>query len=497
MKTTRLLLIICLFANTLSIAAQENPEKPEKIEKGWEFIDAQEFREAVSLMNDYMKQDSVNAEAYHLRGNAYFDLELYDSALIDYLNAIRVDSLYSSAYYNVANTLEIQEDYAKAESYFEQYMAMAPGDADGYLRLAIIKSYLSKPTKDLLVKTLELDSQNITALYYLSMEYLREADYEASIELAEKGKVWYPQQPAFAQVSGLNHYEMGEYQKAAKDFDFVLSLDPVDFSALDMKVRIELLLKTPKELYTKEKDEIRFVPANGNTLLDWVNRQDVQESQYDFEQIKSLMMAGESLSIDQYLYFYVKQKDQPDYGPYYSGVRKTLSDQYNKEEYEKMAEMAPTLYDESPVNIDALYKVSIAFYELKQIEDLHRYYKTYLGLVQSILTLGDGLSAEEALMVMSTSDEYSILGYLGEQNLMQSLIHDNGHSYDALTVKKGDEEDESDEDVSYYFNIDLPFNSLSKSFDSGPKERSKKEKRKEKKKKRKDKRKKSTDESNG
>ena len=335
MKTTRLLLIICLFANTLSIAAQENPEKPEKIEKGWEFIDAQEFREAVSLMNDYMKQDSVNAEAYHLRGNAYFDLELYDSALIDYLNAIRVDSLYSSAYYNVANTLEIQEDYAKAESYFEQYMAMAPGDADGYLRLAIIKSYLSKPTKDLLVKTLELDSQNITALYYLSMEYLREADYEASIELAEKGKVWYPQQPAFAQVSGLNHYEMGEYQKAAKDFDFVLSLDPVDFSALDMKVRIELLLKTPKELYTKEKDEIRFVPANGNTLLDWVNRQDVQESQYDFEQIKSLMMAGESLSIDQYLYFYVKQKDQPDYGPYYSGVRKTLSDQYNKEEYEK------------------------------------------------------------------------------------------------------------------------------------------------------------------
>ncbi|MFI4934857.1 MAG: DUF4919 domain-containing protein [Caulobacterales bacterium] len=72
-----------------------------------------------------------------------------------------------------------------------------------------------------------------------------------------------------------------------------------------------------------------------------------------------------------------------------------------------------------------------------------------MGLITSIETTGDGLSAAHAMTVITVDEEYSVLRALNRPPLRQALVRDGGHSYDVMTTK-GDKGGE----VTYFFLID-------------------------------------------
>lgn len=483
----RLLVSLAALILSCPLLAQEGSDP---LDAAQALYENSQFQEAIEAIDAFVAKDSLNPRAYKIRGNSYYDLKDLDKALADYLKSIEVDPEYADGHYNAGNTYEVMEDFTNAALYFQNYVALQPQDVDGYFRLAYAKTLLGEPVSDLYQTAYNLDSQNVAAVYYLAMDYYAQNEHDKSMALIEKGKVMAPQEMAFVMGSGLNHLSMEAYREAYEDFSFAVSIEPLNVNALAMKVSSSLLSSTSSEFWEmNEGIQVRFIPANGNTQAQWV---DNGGETYDLDQLSSQISQGQLLTIDQYLYYYAKQKDHPGYSPYGIGLTSQISELMKAEKYAEVADMGKDVFTRGYVSLRNLDRIAQACYAEQRIEEFTLIYQHYEALMQSILTLGDGLSAKDALFVMSTSDEYAILNYLEMGNSSQSLINEDGHSYDRLEAVNA-----AEEKTSYYFNIDIPFRSLSSSFgqddtpedeeaeadEKGKKKRKKKRKDKKKKKK--------------
>lgn len=127
----------------------------------------------------------------------------------------------------------------------------------------------------------------------------------------------------------------------------------------------------------------------------------------------------------------------------------------NGKDFKKAIENADVVLENNYADMDAHFCKYIAHRELgdpKQA-DFHRH--VFDGLIKSILNSGDGKTKETAYVVVSVHEEYVVLRVLGLQPQGQSLLHDQGHSYDVMKTK----DRQSGEVVTLYFNADIPFKS--------------------------------------
>ncbi len=89
---------------------------------------------------------------------------------------------------------------------------------------------------------------------------------------------------------------------------------------------------------------------------------------------------------------------------------------------------------------------------MDELEKSLVFFNKYYMLIETILSSGDGLSPETAMVVLNTSDEYSVINAIGFQAEMQSLTRINGKNYDIIKLFENDYNIEE-----LYFDIDLFF----------------------------------------
>ncbi len=80
------------------------------------------------------------------------------------------------------------------------------------------------------------------------------------------------------------------------------------------------------------------------------------------------------------------------------------------------------------------------------------------GLMASILASGDGKTPKTAFVVVTISEEYDVLTALRLKPTLQSLVQDDGHSYDKQDAKSA-----TGETATLFFQIDRPMEWLSRS----------------------------------
>jgi len=131
----------------------------------------------------------------------------------------------------------------------------------------------------------------------------------------------------------------------------------------------------------------------------------------------------------------------------------SMSDALNKKDYPAALKDAEAVLDSDYVNIDAHYVALLANREMGAADKAEFHRAVFRGLINSILNSGDGLSMEKAWVVINVHEEYVILRVLGFKPSQQSLVNQNGHSYDVMKVKKADD----GTDQTFYFNVDIPF----------------------------------------
>lgn len=151
-----------------------------------------------------------------------------------------------------------------------------------------------------------------------------------------------------------------------------------------------------------------------------------------------------------------------DYNPYDGDYepRKAMYEAMKEKEHEKALKYARSILDKNYVDIDAHLICKSAYQKMNNSERYNFHQFVENGLINSILSSGDGKSPETAYLVINVKEEYAILNFLGFKLKRQSLRELNGHSYDEMEVIN----EETGETSVLYFNVDIPFGWLKRRF---------------------------------
>lgn len=133
---------------------------------------------------------------------------------------------------------------------------------------------------------------------------------------------------------------------------------------------------------------------------------------------------------------------------------KEMIQSINAKDFKKAIKNADVVLQNDYSDMNAHFAEYIAYRELGDGKQADFHHSVFDRLVNSILKSGDGRSKESAYVVVSVDEEYVVMRVLGLRLKNQSLVRDNGHSYDVLQT----EGVKSGEKAELYFNVDLPMN---------------------------------------
>jgi len=136
-----------------------------------------------------------------------------------------------------------------------------------------------------------------------------------------------------------------------------------------------------------------------------------------------------------------------------SNSEKAMFEELDKKDYPAALKDAEAVLESDYVNIDAHFVALVANQEMGAMDKAEFHRTVFRGLINSIRNSGDGKSPEKAWVVINVHEEYVMLRALGFRPSQQSLVNQNGHSYDVMKVKNAEDGTEQ----TFYFNVDIPF----------------------------------------
>ncbi len=148
-----------------------------------------------------------------------------------------------------------------------------------------------------------------------------------------------------------------------------------------------------------------------------------------------------------------------DYNPYYLDDKdaSSINDLMEQGDMAGAAQQVNQLLEANYLDIQWHIAAAAIYHELGDglRTDYHKRFA--FRLLDSILDYGDGKTPETAFIVINVGEEYAVLRALRLELKQQSLIELGGHSYDQIDGIQPD----TGETCTLYFNIDLPFSTLS------------------------------------
>lgn len=126
----------------------------------------------------------------------------------------------------------------------------------------------------------------------------------------------------------------------------------------------------------------------------------------------------------------------PHYDPYRSGAPDSeLIDLIHAEDWSAAAVRCEGLLAEDYLHAPLHLTLSYIYQQLDDEARAAWHLQFARGLIGSLLTSGDGRSAETAFRVITVREEYEMLRALSLESLNQRLIVHEGRYYDVLTVR--------------------------------------------------------------
>ena len=141
------------------------------------------FEEAVAEYDMAINKNSNDAEAYNLRGKAYFSLERYNDTLKDYNEAIRINPDYAEAYFNRGMLNDERKKYEDAISDFTKALSLKPNYDDALFHRGRMNFLLNQNVKALddFSEVIKLDSDSASAYCFRGIVRNELEQYHAAI----------------------------------------------------------------------------------------------------------------------------------------------------------------------------------------------------------------------------------------------------------------------------------------------------------------------------
>ncbi len=149
------------------------------------------------------------------------------------------------------------------------------------------------------------------------------------------------------------------------------------------------------------------------------------------------------------------------YSPYGGDgeARRAMFDAIKAREFDKALQNAETVLSRNYLDIMGHFGCFVSHRELAHADQATYHKFVFEGLLNSIKNSGDGKSEETAFVVISVDEEYALLDWLELRLTGQALINKDHHNYDKMTIT----DPKTNETITYFFNIDKPFNWLGNS----------------------------------
>jgi hypothetical protein len=144
--------------------------------------------------------------------------------------------------------------------------------------------------------------------------------------------------------------------------------------------------------------------------------------------------------------------------------REQMTEALGKEEYGRAAESAEKVLKTSYVDVKAHFTAYRAYAALGKADQAMFHRNVFAELIRSILKSGDGKAPKTAYVVISTDEEYAVLGVLGIRRTGQALVGEGEQKFDRIDGV----DQASNEPVTLYFNVSKQFNWLGKQLKKEP-----------------------------
>lgn len=291
--------------------------------------------------------------------------------------------------------------------------------------------------------------------------YLREDSFEIGLPYALKAQELIPENDETSYTVGSYYYNMRKYALAVENFRKAIAIDPEhgNFSYCNLA---RLMLITDTTLVTDKRDFIDIHAYNIANVIKWAKD---PTHKYYYKTLHDKFMADWStLSLDEFYMLYFGQSVQPDYSPYSNkiAISQELRALYNDENYEEGIKVGSMLWPDHPLDLNVNWYLAMCYYNTKNYDLYEKYMSIYRCIMLAIVSTGDGDEPKSAYIIITVDDEEEVMYYLSYKKDKLEMLDIDGHTFDKIT---GIDKD-TDEDLVVYFNIDMPYASLTGMLDA-------------------------------
>lgn len=309
--------------------------------------------------------------------------------------------------------------------------------------------------------------------YKIASLYLRDDAYEKALPYALKAQELWPQNDEVHYVVARLYTYTKKNAFAIEALRKAIAIQPekVYFMLLNLN---RLLLNTKAGVLNEYREFNHITCKSIPEIEAWAT--DSTHPYYTPKLWEKFHADWSLLGLDEFFMLYFGQSVMPGYNPYLSNseVTKELRELYKNDQHEAVVALGTKLFAQHPLDFNVNWYTAMSHYKLKQYVPYEKHMGLYRSLLLAITASGDGTKPETAYIIMRVSDEYEVLDFFGYQSSGQALIHHEGSSFDKLSGV----DTETGENVEVYFNVDKPFNSLTKMFDGVDLDKKKSKKKK-------------------
>ncbi len=202
-------------------------------ERGDAYYMLEEYERAILDYSYALSLDSKCIPAYSNRGLAYSHLEEYKRAIADFTRAIELDASEVSTYYNRGNAYALLEDYKRAIADYDSALRRDDRHAFAYFNRGNAKARCQE--YELAIadysQAIGIDPTYFMAYCNRGKVYSLLKQFELAIEDYTRAIELDPQLSWAYSSRGEGYCRVGEYRKAIDDFDRAIEMDDKDEDA--------------------------------------------------------------------------------------------------------------------------------------------------------------------------------------------------------------------------------------------------------------------------
>ena len=421
-----------------------------------------EYHLAIPLLKTYNSQFTGESLPYELTGDCYSETNNFGEAIRNYVKSLELNLDQFRIYYKIGNIYDILEISDSAVYFFRKCLSSDPNSTATNLRLAIIYLNFSAGANDSCLlfakRALEIEPLNLHAFHILAMAYFSLGDYELARKSALEGLKIDSTEVNLLQTAGQCSFYLKEYHTALKYFDTAIQIAPENTLLRDHKVQALIMKNTdPQKIFYNTEGRVKFRLINSETINDFEAELTKPSGSYYYSTLlKKFRENPANLGLDEFFMLYYGYSDQTEYSPY-----KVIDQELNTMldiDLKKSAEIAEKLLIEYPTDFPHYLTLAGIYKQSGDYRKYSDYILCYFGFLESVKATGEGSSPASAYIITNVSHENEIAINMGYSISRQKFIPEKGHNYDLLSCK-----DSMGKELTIYFNIDKPYQSLIKS----------------------------------